>query len=144
MALERPNLPTTLLAHVQRRKTLQDALRRALPEELGRHVFLLNVRGETLVLGSDVQALITPLRFQAPQLLAAAAEILAEGKPVRIAWRTIPPPPAAGESPHPRYPSPEVAAGVEAAAQCVEDPRLGSALHRLAKTLGKAGRKPRR
>ncbi|HER20444.1 MAG TPA: DUF721 domain-containing protein, partial [Chromatiales bacterium] len=99
MALERPTLPTTRLAHVQRRKALQDALRRALPEELGRHVFLLNVRGETLVLGSDVQALITPLRFQAPQLLAAAAEILNEGKPVRIAWRTIPAPPASGEPP---------------------------------------------
>lgn len=144
MALERPTLPTALLAHVQRRKALEDALRRALPEELARHVFLLNVRGETLVLGSDAQALITPLRFKAPQLLAAAAEILNEGKPVRIAWRTMPSPPASGAHPHPRYPSAEVAEGVEAAAQCIEDPQLGSALHRLAQTLGKQGRKPGR
>lgn len=137
MALERPPLPATLLAHIQRRKALEDALRRALPEELGRHVFLLNVRGDTLVLGSDVQALITPLRFQAPQLLAAAAEILNEGRPVRIAWRTVPAPPAPATHLHPHYPSAEIAEGVEAAAQCVADPQLGSALHRLARTLGR-------
>ncbi|MEW6692341.1 MAG: DciA family protein [Pseudomonadota bacterium] len=140
MALERPPLPTTLLAHIQRRKALEDALRRALPEELGRHVFLLNVRGDTLVLGCDVQALITPLRFQAPQLLAAAGEILNEGRPVRIAWRTLPSPPERTSQLHPRYPSAEIAEGVEAAARCVTDPTLGSALHRLARAVGK--RKP--
>jgi len=137
MALKRPSLPATLLARIQRRKALEDALRRALPEELGRHVFLLNVRGETLVLGSDVQALITPLRFQAPQLLAAAAEILNESQPVRIAWRTIPVPHSTSKPPSPRHPSPEVAEGVAAAAQCIADPQLGSALHRLARTLGR-------
>ncbi|MFZ5537411.1 MAG: DciA family protein [Pseudomonadota bacterium] len=137
MALERPTLPATLLAHIQRRQALEDALRRALPEELGRHVFLLNVRGDTLVLGCDVQALITPLRFQAPQLLAAAGEILNEGRPVRIAWRTLPPPPERTSPLHPRYPSAEIAEGVEAAARCVTDPKLGAALHRLARAVGK-------
>ncbi|MEW6729671.1 MAG: DciA family protein, partial [Pseudomonadota bacterium] len=137
MTLERPTLPATLLAHIQRRKALEDALRRALPEELGRHVFLLNVRGDTLVLGCDVQALITPLRFQAPQLLAAAGEMLNEGRPVRIAWRTLPSPPERTSQLHPRYPSAEIAEGVEAAARCVSDPMLGPALHRLARAVGK-------
>ncbi|MDM7322252.1 MAG: DciA family protein [Gammaproteobacteria bacterium] len=141
MALERLTLPATLLAHIQRRKTLEDALRRALPEELGKHVFLLNVRGDTLVLGCDVQALITPLRFHAPRLLAAAGEILNEGGPVRVAWRTLPPPsPARSSQLHPRYPSPEIAEGIEAAARYVTDPALSSALHRLARAVGK--RKP--
>lgn len=140
MALERPTLPATLLAHIQRRKALEDALRRALPEELGRHVFLLNVRGDTLVLGCDVQALVTPLRFHAPQLLAAAGEILNEGRPVRVAWRTLPSPPERTSQLHPRYPSAEIAEGVAAAARCVTDPTLGSALQRLARAVGK--RKP--
>ncbi|MEF3193798.1 MAG: DUF721 domain-containing protein [Halothiobacillaceae bacterium] len=140
MALERLTLPATLLARIQRRKALEDALRRALPEELGRHVFLLNVRGDTLVLGCDVQALITPLRFHAPQLLAAASAILDEGRPVRIAWRSVPPPPAPATQRHPRYPSAEIAEGVAAAARCVTDPTLGSALQRLARAVGK--RKP--
>lgn len=137
MALERLPIPATLLAHLQRRQALEDALRRALPEELGRHVFLLNVRGDTLVLGCDVQALITPLRFQAPKLLAAASEIFHEGRPVRVAWRTLPPPPERSSPLHPRYPSAEIAEGVEAAARCVTDPKLGAALHRLARAVGR-------
>lgn len=142
MALERLPLPATLLAHLQRRTALEDTLRRALPEELARHVFLLNVRGDTLVLGCDVQALITPLRFQAPKLLAAAGEILNEGRPVRVAWRTLPPPTQRDSQLRPRYPSVEIARGIEAAARCVTDPALGSALHRLARAVDKRNPTP--
>ncbi|MGK0674038.1 MAG: DciA family protein [Halothiobacillaceae bacterium] len=137
MAFDRPTLPATLLALIQRRKALEDALRRDLPEELGRHVFLLNLRGDTLVLGCDVQALITPLRFQAPRMLAAVGEILSEGRPVRIAWRALPPPFKRSSRLRPRYPSAEIAEGVEAAARCVTDPMLSSALHRLAQAVGR-------
>ena len=135
MALERPTLPSGLLAQIRRRQSLERALRGALPKELASHVFLLNVRGDTLVLGSDVQALITPLRFQAPQLLATAREVLNEGAPVRVAWRTIPPPPQRHEVRHPQRPSDETANVIESAAGSVDDPQLSQALHRLAQAM---------
>ncbi|MGC8732246.1 MAG: hypothetical protein ACP5RC_08315, partial [Halothiobacillaceae bacterium] len=62
---------------------------------------------------------------------------LNEDRPVRIAWRTLPSPPERTSQLHPRYPSTEIAEGVEAAARCVTDPTLGSALHRLARAVGK-------
>lgn len=138
MALERLTLPAWLLTLIERRRTLETALRQVLPEELSRHVFLLNVRGETLVLGCDVHALITPLRFKAPELLAAVRAHLRTHPPVRVAWRTLPPaaPPMTSAN-RPRFPSSEVAEGIAAAARHVSDPHLSAALHQLARTLYK-------
>ncbi len=135
MTLERPALPSGLLAHVQRRQRLESALRASLPEELATHVFLLNVRGRTLVLGCDVQALVTPLRFHAPQLLAAARTILTADAPVRVAWRSITTPTATLPRPRLRRHAPETADSLDQAARCIEDPHLSSALHHLAEAM---------
>lgn len=140
MALERPPIPASLLAHIRRRRALETALRKALPEDLASHVFLLNVRGGTLVMGCDSQAMITPLRFQAPALLEAAREVLDETRPLRVAWRTMPPPAGREEAHAARRPSHETAEGIAAAASCVEDEALRQALNDLAQTLDK-GRK---
>jgi hypothetical protein len=117
---------------------LEKVLREALPRELASHVFLLNVQGETLVLGSDTQALITPLRFQAPLLLAAARKVLKDSPPVRVAWRTMPHAMPEKTALHPQRPSAEVASNLESAAGSVEDPQLSAALHRLASAMRKA------
>ncbi len=136
MALDRPRLPPALLARIRHHQALEDALRCALPDEFARHVFLLHVRGGTLVLACDVQALITPLRFYAPKLLAAAAELIGEDPPVRIAWRALPAPQARPPALQPLYPSAATAEGIEAAARHVKDENLGQALLGLALTLG--------
>ncbi|MEW6764572.1 MAG: DciA family protein [Pseudomonadota bacterium] len=135
MTLERPALPSGLLAHIRRRQMLESALRASLPEELATHVFLLNVRGGTLVLGCDVQALVTPLRFHAPQLLAAARTILSADAPVRVAWRTITPPKVALPQTRLRRHAPETADSLDQAARCIEDAPLSSALHHLAEAM---------
>lgn len=138
MALERPPLPPSLIAQTQRRQALQVALRRALPDELARHMFLLNVRGGTLVMGCDAQALVTPLRFHAPALLDAARNMLiGETCPARVAWRTIPPQPRRKPLHGPRGVSPETAEGVAMAARCVEDTHLRDALSALAHSLAR-------
>lgn len=135
MALQQPKLPPLLLKLAQRNQILERAVRSSLPKELASHVTLINLRGGTLILGSDMQAHITTLRFHAPQILQTVNIQLPSGGALRVAWRTVPPPTIAQRNKPLRTPSPATIQSITAAAECVQDSSLRDALQGLARAM---------
>jgi hypothetical protein len=135
MALQHPKLPPLLLKLAQRNQILERAVRSSLPKELASHVTLINLRGGTLILGSDMQTLITTLRFYAPQIIQAVNTQLPSNNALRAAWRTIPPSISEQRKKSSRTSSPATIQSITVAAECVQDSSLRDALHGLARAM---------
>jgi hypothetical protein len=135
MALQHPKLPPLLLKLAQRNQILEKVIRSSLPKELASHVTLLNLRGGTLILGSDMQAHITTLRFHAPQILHVVNTQLTSESALRVAWRTIQSPTFAQRKKLVRTSSPATIQSIASAAECVQDSNLRGALQGLARAM---------
>ncbi len=140
MTLRPPPIPLALRKHALQHETMQQAIRNSLPSELAPHVTLLNLRSGTLILASDEQALITALRFCAPQVLHAVNALLPEPSAQRVAWRTLQ---RSGNVPRPTRHAPSSICGelMHSMAGEIEDTRLRSAVQKLAATLHRKAKK---
>ena len=132
MALERPNLPSSILKHVRQHQAMQQAIRAALPATMAEHVSYINLRGGTLILGCDKQSLVTTLRFCAPQLLTTVNALLPEPSALRVAWRSFTPPKHPTPKAIQHQLSPRSMELVASTAKAIQDPALSAAMQKLA------------
>jgi len=118
--------------HAHRLAKLRAALAEALEVEIRQHLVGVSGTSQRLVIFADTSGWATRLRYQAPDLEAAALDHL--GTRPTLVFRVMPDaPPLHSATPRSPWLSERVVATLEASARTVEDEELAEALRRLAR-----------
>ncbi|HHM05392.1 MAG TPA: DUF721 domain-containing protein [Gammaproteobacteria bacterium] len=123
-----------LICHARRLDRITKLLAALLPQPLAGHCRAGNVVGTSLVIVSDSPVWAARLRFLTTELLTRLNEERDLPPLTRLRIKVVPPLQEPGLSPRPRLGlSPKAGAVINDAADCINNPKLSSALRRLSR-----------
>ncbi|MFM1891957.1 MAG: hypothetical protein RLZ44_1034 [Pseudomonadota bacterium] len=129
--LRQEGLLKCLQSELDQQTALLHRLRALLPSAARPHLVAARLHQHKLILYADTPAWVTRLRFQAPQLRAAAAENSHQISELKIRIHI---PERAGIKPQPARLSAAAATAIREGAAGIDDPQLRAALQRLARS----------